>query len=138
MSAATMPINGHSPSEYGITVTKDGTITFDADKFKAALAADPATVNAVVQQISSRVAAVTDTASDKYTGQLTQRITGDQSSVKTLNDQVGAWDLRLASRKSTLERTYSQMEVLLSNMKAQGAALTSQLSSLSSSSSSGS
>jgi len=136
MSAATMPINGHSPSEYGISVTKDGTITFDTDKFQAALAADPDTVNAALQTISSRVAAVTDTVSDKYSGQLTQRITGDQSSVKTLNDQVAAWDIRLASRKSTLERTYSAMEVLLSNMKAQSAALTSQLSSLTTSSTS--
>jgi len=137
LTAATAPINGHSPSEYGISITKSGTITFDADKFKAALAADPDTVNAAVQEIATRVAAAATTASDKYDGQLTQRITGDQSSVTALGRQIADWDVRLASRKSTLERTFSSMEVLLSNMKAQSSALTSQLSAFTTSSSSG-
>ncbi|MET0990897.1 MAG: flagellar filament capping protein FliD [Lacisediminihabitans sp.] len=138
LTAATAPVNGHSPSEYGISITKTGTITFDADKFKAALAADPDTVNAAVQQIASRVAAAATTASDKYDGQLTQRITGDQSSVTALGRQIADWDVRLASRKSTLERNFSSMEVLLSNLKAQSSALTSQLSAFTTSSSSGS
>ena len=137
LTAATAPINGHSPSEYGISITKSGTITFDADKFKAALAADPDAVNAAVQEIATRVAAAATTASDKYDGQLTQRITGDQSSVTALGRQIADWDVRLASRKSTLERTFSSMEVLLSNMKAQSSALTSQLSAFTTSSSSG-
>jgi len=138
LTAATAPINGHSPSEYGISITRSGTITFDADKFTAALAADPDTVNAAVQQIASRVAAAATTASDKYDGQLTQRITGDQSSVSALGRQIADWDVRLASRKSTLERTFASMEVLLSNLKAQSSALTSQLSAFAPSSSNGS
>ncbi|MET4782871.1 flagellar filament capping protein FliD [Glaciihabitans sp. UYNi722] len=133
LTAASMPINGHSPSEYGITVTRDGTLTFDKDKFTAALAADPATVNAVVTEIASRVAAAATNASDKYTGTLTGKITGDQSQARSLGDQVASWDIRLASRKAGLERTYSAMEVMLSNLKAQQASLTSQLSSLGSS-----
>lgn len=136
LDAVISPIDGHSPSEYGISITSTGSITFDADKFAAALAADPKTVMAAIQTIASRVATAATQASDKYTGSLTNKITGDQSQVKSLGDQVSAWDIRLASRKTTLERTYSAMEVLLSNMKAQSSALTSQLSSLSTSGSS--
>jgi flagellar hook-associated protein 2 len=127
VDAASAPINGHSPAEYGIILSSTGTLSFDADKFGAALAADPTTVMAAVQTIATRLAATATAASDKYDGTLTQ--------VKSLGDQVSAWDIRLASRKSTLQRTYSAMEVLLSNMKAQSAALSSQLSSLSSSTS---
>ena len=131
LDAASAPINGRSPSEYGIVLTRTGTITFDPDKFAAALAADPKTVMAAVQTIATRLGAAATAASDKYTGTLTNKINGDQSQVKSLGDQVSAWDIRLASRKSTLQRTYSAMEVLLSNMKAQSSALTSQLSALS-------
>jgi flagellar hook-associated protein 2 len=130
MTAATSPINGHSPSEYGISVTSTGTITFDSAKFQAALAADPTTVNAALQTIAQRVADVATTASDKYTGTLTNKITGDQSTVTALNKQISDWDLRLASKKDTLQKTYSAMEVTLSNLKAQQANLTSQLASL--------
>jgi flagellar hook-associated protein 2 len=134
LDAASTPIDGHSPSEYGIVLTRDGTITFDADKFTAALAANPTTVMGAVQTIATRLAATAMAASDKYTGTLTMKITGDQTQVTSLGDQISAWDVRLASRKTTLQRTYSAMEVLLSNMKAQSSALTAQLSGLSTSS----
>lgn len=130
MSAATMPVNGHSPSEYGISVTSDGAITFDADKFAAALAADPTTVNAAVQTIATRVSAVATAASDKFTGTITNKITGDQAQVKTLGNQISDWDVRLADRRATLEHTYSAMEVMLSNLKSQQSNLQSQLASL--------
>ncbi|WP_394769209.1 flagellar filament capping protein FliD [Lacisediminihabitans sp.] len=133
LDAVGLPINGHSPSEYGISVDRTGTVTFDADKFAAALAADPTTTMAAIQTVASRLAASSTAASDKYDGTLTNRITGDQTQLKSLGDQISAWDTRLAIRKSTLERTFSNMEVMLSNLKAQSAALSSQLSSLSTS-----
>lgn len=129
-NAVIAPINGHSPSEYGISITSSGTITFDKDKFAAALAADPTTVNAALSTIATRVAAAATAASDKYTGTITSKITGDQSQVTRISDQVESWDLRLASRKVTLQRTYSAMEVMLSNLKAQQTSLTAQLASL--------
>jgi flagellar hook-associated protein 2 len=50
--------------------------------------------------------------------------------VKDLGSQIDNWDLRLNSRRSTLERTYSALEVQLSNMNAQSAWLTAQVESL--------
>ncbi|HEY8673138.1 flagellar filament capping protein FliD [Lacisediminihabitans sp.] len=137
LDAVGLPINGHSPSEYGISVDRTGTVTFDSDKFAAALAADPTTTMAAIQTVATRLAASSTAASDKYDGTLTNRITGDQTQLKSLGDQISAWDTRLAIRKSTLERTFSQMEVMLSNLKAQSAALSSQLSSLSTSTTTG-
>lgn len=138
LSAASLPVGNpaRSPSEIGISITKTGTMEFDDKKFAAALAADPAGVQAKVQEIATRLAAAATTASDKYTGTLTTKITGQQSEVRDLADRISDWDTRLESRKATLQRTYSGLEVALSNMKAQQAWLSSQLAGLSSGSSS--
>ncbi|KFF61083.1 flagellar hook-associated protein [Cryobacterium sp. MLB-32] len=130
LTAASAPIDGHSPSEFGISITKTGTMEFDATKFAAALKADPGRTEAAVQEIASRVADVATNASDKYDGMITSRITGQESMVKDLGNQITDWDRRLASRRSTLERTYSGLEVQLSAMQAQSSWLTSQLAAL--------
>ena len=137
LSAASLPVGTPptSPSEIGISITKTGTMEFDATKFGAALAADPTGTAAKVQEIAGRIASAATAASDKYTGTLTTTITGQQSEVRDLADQISDWDTRLASRQATLKSTYSALEVTLSNMKAQQTWLSSQLAGLSSGSS---
>ena len=130
LTAASAPVDGRSPSEIGIIISKSGTMEFDATKFAAAMKADPARVEATLQTIAQRVADAATGASDKYDGQITSRITGQESMVKDLGNQITDWDRRLASRRSTLERTYSGLEVQLSAMNSQSAWLTSQLSAL--------
>jgi flagellar hook-associated protein 2 len=129
-AAATAPVDGVSPSSIGITVTRYGTVEYDETKFAAALAADPAKTQAMLQTISSRLADAATSASDKYDGSLTTLITGQQSALRTIDDQIGEWDTRLTSRRSSLERVYSALEVQLSNLNAQSDWLTSQLSAL--------
>ncbi|MCB5273774.1 Flagellar hook-associated protein 2 [Arthrobacter sp. SO5] len=133
LSAASLPVGTppRSPSEIGISITKTGTMEFDATKFAAALAKDPAGTAAKVQEIAGRVATAATAASDKYNGTLTTKITGQQSEVRDLANRIGDWDTRLASRKATLQRTYSGLETALSGMKAQQSWLTAQLSGLS-------
>lgn len=130
LTAASAPVGGRSPSEIGITITKDGSIEYDAAKFTAALTADPVGTQAMFQTIADRVATAADSASNQYTGTITQVITGQKSSLTSLNDQIAGWDVRLASQRSGLERTYSALEVALSNLKAQSSWLTSQLAAL--------
>ena len=85
-SAASLPVGTPptSPSEIGISITKTGTMEFDATKFAAALAADPAGTAAKVQEIAGRIATAATTGSDKYNGTLTTTITGQQSRSVTL------------------------------------------------------
>jgi len=138
LSAASLPVGTppRSPSEIGISITKTGTMEFDEKKFSAALAADPAGTAAKVQEIATRIATAATNASDKYDGTLTQKITGQQSEVRDLATRISDWDTRLESRKATLQRTYSGLEVALSNMQAQQSWLTAQLGGLSSGSNS--
>ncbi|MCU1425625.1 MAG: hypothetical protein JWM51_1916 [Microbacteriaceae bacterium] len=130
LTAASAPIDGHSPSEYGITITKTGTMEFNAEKFAAAFAKDPVTVQAAVAAIATRIADAATAASDKTTGTITAKITGQQSTVSNLTEQVSKWDDRLATRKANLERMYSAFEVSMSNLNAQMTWLTSQVDAL--------
>lgn len=130
LNAASAPINGRSPSEIGITITRDGNFTFDADAFAAAMEADPAKVESMLQGIAANVATVATAVSDKYTGSLTTTITGQQSVVTDLNTQISDWDTRLATRRATLEKTYAALEVSLSGLQSQSSWLSGQVASL--------
>jgi flagellar hook-associated protein 2 len=124
------PVDGISPSTVGISIDRHGVLTFDETKFAAALAEDPAAVEAVFSGVAARVQQVSERYSDKYDGLLTSRITGQQNEVRSLGDQIGRWDVRLAQRKLTLERTYSQLETMLGRLKSQSDYLGSQLAAL--------
>ena len=128
--AVIRPVDGRSPSEIGISVTRDGELTFDPEKFAAAMAADPAGVETTVAQLSARINTVATELSDRYDGQITQRITGQEGLANRLTDQVDQWDNRLANRRATLERTYAALEVQMQSLNSQMDYLSSQLASL--------
>lgn len=130
-AAVQAPVDGVSPSSIGISINEKGVLRFDAEKFAKALADDPGAAQEIFSQIAARVEQTTTQYSDKYEGLLTQRITGQQAEVKSLQTQVDRWDLRLDQRRATLERTYAQLEVQLSALQSQSSWLTSQLAGLS-------
>ncbi|MGN7800113.1 flagellar filament capping protein FliD [Leifsonia sp. 22587] len=130
VDAISSPIGGVSPSTYGISIQRDGTVTFDQNVFATAMAADPDAVKSALTTIAQRVADASTAASDTYTGSLSLRIKGEQSTVKDLNDQITDWDTRLSDRRSTLEKTYANLEVQLQQLQSQSSWLTGQLSSL--------
>jgi flagellar hook-associated protein 2 len=133
-ASAQAPIDGISPSTYGIVVARDGSISFDKDIFAASMAADPEKTKAAVQALAARVADAATVVSDKHDGTVTTKITGEQKTVKGLSDQIDDWDTRLADRRSTLEKTYSNLEVQLQQLQSQSSWLTGQLAGLSTSS----
>jgi flagellar hook-associated protein 2 len=133
-TAMAAPINGKSPSDYGIVITRNGDFTFDKDKLTAALAADPAGTTAALQEVASRVATSSKNATDPYQGSVTALIKGRQSEVTDLTNQISDWDLRLADRRATLQAVYTRMEVLLGGLQSQSSWLTGQLAGLTASS----
>lgn len=128
--AVQYPVDDVSPSSIGISVDRHGVLSFDQAKYTAALAEDPERVARLFAGVVERVQNVAETYSDKHDGLLTARITGQQGEVDAIGEQIGRWDVRLAQRKATLERTYAQLEVQLSRMQSQSSYLTSQLSAL--------
>lgn len=129
--AVQLPLDGIAPSTMGLSVDRWGALTFDEEVFTKALADDPAGVQQVFAGVAARVQDVAERYSDKYEGLLTARITGQESEVKMLGEQLTRWDLRLEQRRATLERTYAAMETMLSRLQTQSSYLESQLSALS-------
>lgn len=128
--AAIRPVDGRSPSEIGISITREGKLDFDEEKFTKALNADPARVQSAFATLAKRVETVSSELSDKYSGNISSRIKGQETTITRLNDQILNWDRRLESREASLKRIYSTLEVQLSNMNAQQSYLASQLASL--------
>ncbi|NJI60581.1 flagellar filament capping protein FliD [Microbacterium oxydans] len=129
------PVDGVSPSSIGIETDMYGVLSFDEEKFAEALAKDPDAVAGLFSDVASRVQDTAKVYSDKYDGLLTSRITGQESEVKSLGEQMERWDVRLAQRKATLERTYARLEVMLSQLQSQSTYLSSQIAALPTSSS---
>ena len=130
VEAASYGVDGVSPSTVGIVLGRDGTFTFDEALFTTALAEDPAKVQAVVAGLAARVADAASAVSDKYEGSLTLKIQGQEGLVKSYGTQIEDWDRRLAVRRESLQRTYSALEVTLSNLQSQSSWLAGQLASL--------
>jgi flagellar hook-associated protein 2 len=145
-----------SPAHVGLQLTRDGKVTFDKAKFTTALKDDPALAQHIVAGrvagngpdgvagggddvvavtgIAERLLKVSKAASDSATGSLVSMANGQDSLVKTYQDRIDAWDLRLAKRKETLTRQFTAMETALSSLRNQSTWLAGQINSLPSSS----
>ncbi|MGN8245025.1 flagellar filament capping protein FliD [Cellulomonas soli] len=136
LEKASLPVDGVSPSTIGLVINKDGTFTFDDALFSSALADDPAKVQSIVSGVAERLASTATTASNATNGTLTLNIQAQQGVVKDLDQRIADWDDRLAVRRESLTRIYTNLEVSLSNLQAQSTWLSGQLASLTSSTSS--
>ena len=118
----------------GIVLGKDGTFSFDAEKFAAAYAADPTAVQDVVQKVATTLSSAATDASDATDGTLTSTIKVREDEVKDLADRISSWDDRLATRRAALVKTYAAMEVSMSQMQKTSDFLSQQLAQLTASS----
>ena len=127
-----------SMASVGIQTDRYGKIVFDADKFNAAYAADPAGVAAQfttgatpeTDGWAARLASVAKGASDSGTGTLTNAINGHNTTIDRLGKSIEDWDDRLELRRTSLERQYTALETALSTLNSQSSWLAGQIASL--------
>lgn len=129
------PADGTSLSAVGIQVDRTGRLTFDEAAFKAAYDKDPAGVAArfttgATDGFGERVRKVADAASNSSTGSLTAAITGRNNGIKTLQDSIEQWDLRLQLRRDSLTRQFTALETAMSKMSSQSNWLAGQIANL--------
>jgi flagellar hook-associated protein 2 len=86
--------------------------------------------------IAARLDAAASDAIDFGTGSITTAISGRQTRIGQLNDQISNWDVRLAAREATLRAQFTTMETMLGKLRDQSNWLAGQLASLPTSSSS--
>ncbi|MGY1715964.1 flagellar filament capping protein FliD [Geodermatophilus sp. SYSU D01106] len=124
----------------GLQLTRDGKLVFDSTAFTAALAADPAkaqrllngsgTDTTAVPGVAQRLLAVAKSATDTTTGTLVTLANGKDSQAQEIQKRVEDWDLRLQLREKTLTAQFTAMESALGKLKNQSTWLSSQLSAL--------
>lgn len=136
---AVYPGDGTSMAGMGLQTDRSGKLVFDPTAFAAAYAANPDKVassfTAGTQAgFAQRVNVVAAAASDPYTGTLTASVTGQNSSIKGLQDSIADWDTRLTLRRTALQQQFTAMETALNQMNSQSSWLSGQINSLSSSS----
>lgn len=120
-------------AQWGLSVDTTGNITFDQTAFATAYQADPSAVTAAftgTDGFVQRVKTVATQASDPYDGTLTAAINSQNDEISNLNDQISAWDIRLADKQAQLNKQYSDLETTLASLQSQSSWLASQLSSL--------
>jgi flagellar hook-associated protein 2 len=124
-------------AQAGVTVARDGVISFDKAAFLKALEADPARVEAALgaKGMAGRMLDLADAvsrgaSSPDGSGQISTAITSRESQVSGLKSNIENWDARLAMKEKQLQRQYSALETALGKAKSQGAWLSSQLAGL--------
>ncbi|MDR7280495.1 flagellar filament capping protein FliD [Catenuloplanes atrovinosus] len=115
-----------SLSKLGISLTRDGTVSFDETKFKATYEADPDAIKTATTSYATKVKELSDASQNG----VTDVINGRKSLIDNMNDQISGWDVRLAARKLALTRQFSAMETSLSSLNNQSSWLSGQLASL--------
>jgi flagellar hook-associated protein 2 len=115
-----------SLTQFGVALSRDGQLTFDANAFTSAFNADPSKI----QEAAIGFAQNFKGMADKQSTTVTAVITGRKNEIDSINDQISNWDIRLASRREALQRQYAAMETALGSMKNKSTWLAGQISSL--------
>ncbi|MCP3989788.1 MAG: flagellar filament capping protein FliD [Actinomycetia bacterium] len=121
----------------GIELTREGTLTFNRDKFTEALTSDPEAMTSLFSDRTSsatagvldRLIEAADSAASTGDGVLYTATQASERRIEDYGRQIDAVERRLELRESTLRRTYANLEVTLGGLQQQSGYLASQLSS---------
>jgi len=107
----------------------EGLLTLDPTKLTEAVKTNPAGVEKMLQQWSKSLQG-TINAVGQAGGGLEARINGDTAQVTQLQSQIASMNEILADREKALQRTYAQLESIISQNTAQDSYLAKQAESL--------
>ncbi|MFC7400905.1 flagellar filament capping protein FliD [Citricoccus sp. GCM10030269] len=112
-TAAVRPADGSSQSWMGIEPDRNGQLTFDAETFAEALAADPSAVATALADLAGRVSTAADTYSDEYDGMLTTSIENRVTDNRRTQDSITDAERRIEMREATLRARFTAMELAI-------------------------
>lgn len=128
-----------APSLAGISLQRDGTVSFDREKFLAAAVEDIDDLSRMFISpggegdeagILDRMVAAADEAAAFGTGLLSSAEESEKARIEDYTDQIDTIEDRLIAKEAQLRRIYTDLEVALGNLNDQSNWLSSQLSTL--------
>ena len=124
-------------SNIGVSMARDGSLSLDSAKLGTAVAADPTGVANLVAAVGSTYKTAID-GMVGTTGSITTATDGANRSIKDLTKRQEQLTARLAIIKANYTKQFTALDTLVASMKTTSSYLTTQLASLSKSSSSSS
>jgi flagellar hook-associated protein 2 len=106
-----------------------GNLTLNATTLTNMLQSNSSGVKAILGSWSSSFVSLVDNASDP-SGTIAARITGDNSQISSLGNQISTMQSALADKQKFLVQQFAQLEAALSSNQSQSSWLTSQIASL--------
>ena len=126
-----------SLSDIGVRMTDGGRLQFDASVLKEAIDTDQAAVEEVIRGDGStshgvfgEIAATVDGFTDPITGAIHGRTEGLNANVKRINQQISTAEARIDAYRRRITKQYTQLELLVNNLKTQGDSLLQALSNM--------
>lgn len=119
-------------SELGITTKQDGTLAFDEETFKSALARDSKGVSELLTNVGEDLGAVNGKIFQfvGYNMLIDQSVSNLDTQISNSNDKIATLESYLSKYEERLNKKYANLEVLMSKLQAQQNTLTGVLASL--------
>jgi flagellar hook-associated protein 2 len=121
-------------ADVGVKTGRDGSLTLDTTLLGKAISRDPAAVNNLFSQPTTGLGQVVKdlvkTATNSVDGTLVQRKKGLSDNVKRMDVQADTMQARLDTYRDLLVSQFTEMEKIVSGLKATGNFLSQQTSSL--------
>ena len=121
----------------GVDISREGTLSFDKQKFIDAYNDNPQAVkdlffsdDATRETVFSRLDTELEAATNFTSGYLSTSEDAVEQRVREIDDQIAAWDIRLDKREANYRRTFTSLETALSELQQQSSWLSSQIASL--------
>ena len=117
-------------SEVGITTQAGGTLKLDSSKLVSAMTSNFSDVANLFSSATGFATRLDDWATSvtKADGLIYQRTESLNTSIKGYNDQIGKLEIRMTALQKQYTTTYSNLNMMLSNMNATSTYLTQQFS----------
>ena len=122
-----------SLSQVGISHKADGTLTLDSSKLSSAMTSnysDVANLFSGATGFTTRLDAWSLSVVSSGNGLLDTKTQSLNTSIKSYNDQISKLEVRMTALQKQYTTTYSNLNMLLSNMNGTSAYLTQQLARL--------
>lgn len=121
---------GSSYNNYGITIDKNGVMSFDATAFAAAYNADPSGTQQVINTFASSLNSVATAATDPTYGSITTTMQQIATTSSHLTSEIGTWSDRLSQIKDQYTTKFTAMETALAGLQSQQTYLTNMFNAM--------
>ncbi|WP_369975225.1 flagellar filament capping protein FliD [Xanthomonas bundabergensis] len=116
----------------GVTIDKDGVMSFDSAKFDSAIASDPASAKTMFGTdgaFTAGMSTLLDSNLDTTSGTITQRTASLNKHISDLTDQLSDLDKRMDTLTTQYTARFTAMDTIVAQMQTISDSLTKQFSS---------